>query len=53
MSNGAFYFYSAFQDCEKLTAGSIKVPAGQLEAYKDYGSTGRQVRRGVTITAKK
>lgn len=35
MSNGAFYFYSAFQDCEKLTANSIKVPAEQLEAYKD------------------
>ena len=35
MSNGAFYFYSAFYDCEKLTANSIKVLAGQLEAYKD------------------
>ena len=31
-------FKDAFQDCEKLTAGSIKVPAGQLQTYKDNAS---------------
>ena len=31
-------FSSAFYDCEKLTAGSIKVPAGQLQTYKDNAS---------------
>ena len=28
-------FKDAFKDCKKLTAGSIKVPAGQLQTYKD------------------
>ena len=28
-------FENAFKDCEKLTAGSIKVPAGQVQTYKD------------------
>ncbi len=28
-------FKDAFKDCEKLTAGSIKVPSGQLQTYKD------------------
>ena len=28
-------FNSAFKDCKALTAGSIKVPAGQLQTYKD------------------
>ena len=28
-------FKDAFKDCEKLTAGSIKVPSGQLSSYKD------------------
>lgn len=32
-------FIVAFKDCEKLTAGSIKVPAGQLQTYKDNADT--------------
>ena len=28
------YFNDAFDDCTSLTAGGIKVPAGQLETYK-------------------
>lgn len=28
-------FNYAFKDCKKLTANSIKVPAGQLQTYKD------------------
>ena len=28
-------FKDAFKNCEKLTAGSIKVPAGQVQTYKD------------------
>ena len=32
-------FKDAFKDCEKLTAGSIKVPAGQLQTYKDNAGT--------------
>ena len=28
-------FADAFKYCEKLTAGSIKVPAGQVQTYKD------------------
>ena len=33
--NGLPAFKAAFKDCEKLTAGSIKVPSGQLQTYKD------------------
>ena len=33
--NGFPAFKYAFKDCEKLTAGSIKVPSGQLQTYKD------------------
>ena len=33
--NGFPAFKDAFKDCEKLTAGSIKVPAGQVQTYKD------------------
>ena len=33
--NGFPAFKDAFKDCEKLTAGSIKVPSGQLQTYKD------------------
>ena len=29
-------FDCAFRGCEKLTAGSIKVPAAQLQTYKDH-----------------
>ena len=32
-------FKDAFKDCEKLTAGSIKVPAGQVAAYQAGAST--------------
>ena len=32
-------FKDAFKDCEKLTAGSIKVPAGQVQTYKDNAAT--------------
>ena len=32
-------FKDAFKDCEKLSAGSIKVPAGQLQTYKDNAAT--------------
>ena len=32
-------FKDAFYGCKKLTAGSIKVPAGQLQAYKDNAAT--------------
>ena len=28
-------FTAAFYDCDKLSAGSIKVPSGQLQTYKD------------------
>ena len=28
-------FKNAFKECEKLSAGSIKVPAGQVQTYKD------------------
>ena len=37
--NGYPAFYHTFEDCEKLTAGSIKVPAGQLQTYKDNAAT--------------
>ena len=37
--NGAPAFKNAFGACEKLTAGSIKVPAGQLQTYKDNAAT--------------
>ena len=33
--NGHPAFENAFSGCKKLTAGSIKVPAGQLQTYKD------------------
>ena len=36
---GAPTFKDAFKDCEKLTAGSIKVPAGQVAAYQAGAST--------------
>ena len=32
-------FNNAFKDCKKLTAGSIKVPAGQLSTYKANADT--------------
>ena len=32
-------FTAAFYDCDKLSAGSIKVPAGQLQTYKDNAAT--------------
>ena len=32
-------FKDAFYGCKKLTAGSIKVPAGQLQTYKDNAAT--------------
>ena len=31
-------FNSVFKDCTNLSAGSIKVPAGQLQTYKDNAS---------------
>ena len=31
---GKVYFREAFSSCDKLTAGSIKVPADQVDAYK-------------------
>ena len=34
-------FKDAFKNCEKLSAGSIKVPAGQLQTYKDNAGTMR------------
>ena len=37
--NGFPAFKDAFKDCEKLTAGSIKVPSGQLQTYKDNAYT--------------
>ena len=37
--NGYPAFENAFDGCEKLTAGSIKVPAGQLQTYKDNAAT--------------
>ena len=32
-------FGEAFKNCEKLSAGSIKVPSGQLQTYKDNAAT--------------
>ena len=32
-------FNSAFFDCGKLSANSIKVPAGQVQTYKDNAAT--------------
>ena len=32
-------FKDAFKNCEKLSAGSIKVPAGQVQTYKDNADT--------------
>ena len=31
-------FYKTFERCFTLTAGSVKVPAGQLQTYKDHAS---------------
>ena len=33
-----YAFEKVFSGCEKLTAGSIKVPAVQLQTYKDNAS---------------
>ena len=36
-------FKNAFKNCEKLSANSIKVPAGQVQTYKDNaGKMGAQ-----------
>ena len=32
-------FTAAFYDCDKLSAGSIKVPAGQVQTYQDNAGT--------------
>ena len=33
--DGYYAFEDAFKNCKKLSAGSIKVPAGQVQTYKD------------------
>ena len=36
--NGEFAFNKAFSGCNKLTAGSIKVPGWELQSYRDNAS---------------